>query len=99
MQSDGLKIDFSLYETDLSKVTSSKIFANNKNEYYEEGLYSQKIFGPVKDYECKCGKLKGIYYKGQRCDECGVLCDSKDLRMKNFASITLQKDLWVINPP
>ncbi len=95
----SLKIDFSLYEIDLPVVTSSKIFANNKNEYHEEGLYSQKIFGPVKNYECKCGKLKGKYYAGQRCEDCGVLCDSNDLRMKTFAQINLPSDIWVVFPP
>jgi len=96
--SNRLKIDFELYEKDFPLVTSSKIFANNKNEYYEEGLYSQKIFGPIKNYECKCGKLKGKYYKGQRCDECGVLCESNDLRMRAFAQVNLPKDVWVILP-
>ena len=94
-----LTINFELYEKDLPVVTSSKIFANNKNEYHEDGLYSQRIFGPVKNYECKCGKLKGKYYKGQRCDECSVLCDNNDLRMKTFAQINLPKDVWVIFPP
>jgi len=95
----SLKIDFSLYETDLPVVTSSKIFANNKNEYHEDGLYSQRIFGPVKNYECKCGKLKGKYYAGQRCEDCGVMCDSNDLRMKTFAQINLPQNVWVIFPP
>ena len=94
-----LKIDFSLYEKDLPVVKSSKIFANNKNEYNDDSLYSQVIFGPVKDYECKCGKLKGSYYKGKRCDECGVLCDSKDTRMRTFAQIKLPDGVWVMFPP
>lgn len=94
-----LKIDFDLYESNLPVIRSSKIFANNKNEYDENSLYSQRIFGPVNDYECKCGKLKGKFYKGHRCDDCGVLCDSNDLRMKTFAKIELPKDVWVIFPP
>ena len=36
------------------------------------GLFCQKIFGPVKDYECACGKYKRIKYKGVVCDRCGV---------------------------
>ena len=97
--SNSLKIDFSLYDIDLPVVKSSKIFANNKNEFNDNSLYSQQIFGPVKDYECKCGKLKGTYYKGKRCDECGVLCDSKDTRMRTFAQIKLPTDVWVMFPP
>jgi len=95
----SLTIDFEVYEKDLPVVTSSKIFSSNKNEYHEDGLYSQRIFGPVKNYECKCGKLKGKYYAGQRCDECGVLCASNDLRMKTFAQINLPDDVWVVFPP
>jgi len=38
----------------------------------KEGLFSEQIFGPVKDYECACGKYKGIRYKGIKCDRCGV---------------------------
>ncbi|MGB9726602.1 MAG: DNA-directed RNA polymerase subunit beta' [Minisyncoccia bacterium] len=38
----------------------------------KEGLFSEQIFGPVKDYECACGKYKGIRYKGVKCDRCGV---------------------------
>ena len=36
------------------------------------GLFCQKIFGPVRDYECACGKYKRIKYKGVVCDRCGV---------------------------
>jgi len=37
-----------------------------------DGLFCEKIFGPVKDYECACGKYKRIRYKGIVCDRCGV---------------------------
>ena len=36
------------------------------------GLFDEKIFGPDKDYECYCGKYKGIRYKGIVCEKCGV---------------------------
>ena len=38
----------------------------------KHGLFDEKIFGPEKDYECYCGKYKGIRYKGIVCDKCGV---------------------------
>ena len=38
----------------------------------KDGLFDEKIFGPVKDYECHCGKYKRIRYKGIICDKCGV---------------------------
>jgi DNA-directed RNA polymerase subunit beta' len=37
-----------------------------------DGLFCERIFGPVKDYECACGKYKRIRYKGIVCDRCGV---------------------------
>ena len=37
-----------------------------------DGLFCEKIFGPVKDWECNCGKYKGIRYRGVICDRCGV---------------------------
>ena len=37
-----------------------------------DGLFCERIFGPTKDYECHCGKYKGIRYKGIVCDRCGV---------------------------
>ena len=37
-----------------------------------DGLFCERIFGPVKDFECHCGKYKGIRYKGIVCDRCGV---------------------------
>ena len=39
-----------------------------------DGLFCERIFGPVKDYECHCGKYKRIRYKGIVCDRCGVAC-------------------------
>ena len=38
----------------------------------KDGLFCEKIFGPVKDFECHCGKYKGIRYRGIICDRCGV---------------------------
>ena len=38
----------------------------------KEGLFDEKIFGPVKDWECACGKYKRVRYKGVVCDKCGV---------------------------
>jgi len=37
-----------------------------------DGLFCERIFGPVKDFECACGKYKRIRYKGIVCDRCGV---------------------------
>ena len=42
-----------------------------------DGLFSGKIFGPVKDYECQCGKYKRIKYKGITCEKCGKSFNKK----------------------
>lgn len=54
-----------------------------------EGLFCEKIFGPVKDYECHCGKYKRIRYKGIICDRCGVEVTRKAVRRERMGHITL----------
>jgi DNA-directed RNA polymerase subunit beta' len=55
----------------------------------KEGLFCEKIFGPVKDWECHCGKYKGIRYKGIICDRCGVEVTQKRVRRERMGHITL----------
>ncbi len=54
-----------------------------------EGLFCEKIFGPVKDYECHCGKYKRIRYKGIVCDRCGVEVTEKKVRRERMGHIEL----------
>ena len=54
-----------------------------------DGLFCEKIFGPVKDYECHCGKYKRIRYKGIVCDRCGVEVTEKKVRRERTGHITL----------
>jgi len=54
-----------------------------------DGLFCEKIFGPVKDYECACGKYKRIRYKGIVCDRCGVEVTEKKVRRERMGHITL----------
>ena len=53
------------------------------------GLFCEKIFGPVKDYECHCGKYKRIRYKGIICDRCGVEVTRKAVRRERMGHISL----------
>ena len=53
------------------------------------GLFCEKIFGPVKDYECHCGKYKRIRYKGIVCDRCGVEVTEKKVRRERMGHIEL----------
>lgn len=54
-----------------------------------DGLFCERIFGPVKDYECHCGKYKRIRYKGIVCDRCGVEVTEKKVRRERMGHIQL----------
>ena len=53
------------------------------------GLFCQKIFGPVRDYECACGKYKRIRYRGVICDRCGVEVTRSKVRRERMGHIRL----------
>ncbi|WOX79390.1 DNA-directed RNA polymerase subunit beta' [Candidatus Shikimatogenerans bostrichidophilus] len=53
------------------------------------GLFCEKIFGPIKDYECSCGKYKNKIYKGIICDKCGIEITKKNVRRKRMGHIKL----------
>ncbi|MBZ9572832.1 DNA-directed RNA polymerase subunit beta' [Patescibacteria group bacterium] len=55
----------------------------------KDGLFCEKIFGPTKDYECYCGKYKGIRYKGVICDRCGVEITKTQVRRERMGHIEL----------
>ncbi len=55
----------------------------------KDGLFCEKIFGPVKDWECHCGKYKRIRYKGIICDRCGVEVTRKSVRRERMGHINL----------
>ncbi|MCE2846953.1 MAG: DNA-directed RNA polymerase subunit beta' [Sphingobacteriales bacterium] len=54
-----------------------------------DGLFCERIFGPVKDWECHCGKYKRIRYKGIVCDRCGVEVTEKKVRRERMGHISL----------
>lgn len=54
-----------------------------------DGLFSEVIFGPVKDFECSCGKYKGSQYSGHRCDRCGVEVTRSSVRRERMGHIVL----------
>jgi DNA-directed RNA polymerase subunit beta' len=55
----------------------------------KDGLFSERIFGPVKDWECSCGKYKGVRFKGIVCDRCGVEVARSRLRRERMGHIEL----------
>lgn len=54
-----------------------------------DGLFCERIFGPVKDYECHCGKYKRIRYKGIVCDRCGVEVTERKCAVSAWATSSL----------
>src|SRR5512145_1475597 len=55
----------------------------------KDGLFCEKIFGPVRDWECHCGKYKRIRYKGIICDRCGVEVTQQSVRRERMGHISL----------
>ena len=54
-----------------------------------DGLFCERIFGPEKDYECSCGKYRGMKFKGMICDHCGVQITNNHVRRKRMGHIEL----------
>ena len=54
-----------------------------------DGLFCERIFGPERDWECTCGKYKGIKHKGIVCDKCGVMVTHSRVRRKRMGHINL----------
>jgi DNA-directed RNA polymerase subunit beta' len=79
----------SILESSHGEVTQPETI--NYRTYKPEmgGLFCERIFGPVKDYECHCGKYKRIRYKGIVCDRCGVEVTEKKVRRERMGHIAL----------
>ncbi|MDO4536757.1 MAG: DNA-directed RNA polymerase subunit beta', partial [Coriobacteriales bacterium] len=68
----------------------------------KDGLFCEKIFGPVKDWECSCGKYKGIRFKGIVCERCGVEVTSAKVRRDRMGHIELAapvSHIWYFKIP
>jgi DNA-directed RNA polymerase subunit beta' len=55
----------------------------------KDGLFCERIFGPVRDWECNCGKYKGNKFRGITCDRCGVEVTKSNVRRERMGHITL----------
>jgi len=71
------------------EVTKAETINYRTQKPEKEGLFSEQIFGPVKDYECSCGKYKGAHYKGIVCDRCGVEVTRSFVRRERMGHIKL----------
>jgi len=96
------KVKSSFSKITLSLASPEEILENSSGEVLKpetinyrtykperDGLFCERIFGPVKDYECHCGKYKRIRYKGIVCDRCGVEVTEKKVRRERTGHIHL----------
>jgi DNA-directed RNA polymerase subunit beta' len=89
-------LNYSEFCNQLDEVTSLKVIA--KKKYHPEGLFSEQIFGPIKNYTCQCGVYYGPSHQktGGKCDLCKVDIVNSDVRRKRFAKIRIP--IPVVNP-
>jgi len=87
-------LDYAQFCEELPEVRSSKIM--DKKHFHPEGLFSEQIFGPLKNYTCQCGTYHGVSKSGGTCGECGVDIVNSDERRRRFAKIILP--IEVMNP-
>jgi len=78
-----------ILERSRGEVTKPETINYRSYKPEKDGLFSERIFGPTKDWECFCGKYRGIRYKGIICDRCGVEITRKDVRRKRMGHIEL----------
>ena len=85
----GLASPNTILEKSFGEVTKPETINYRSFKPEKEGLFCEKIFGPVKDWECHCGKYKRIRYKGIICDRCGVEVTTKSVRRERMGHISL----------
>ena len=85
----GLASPDSILERSFGEVLKPETINFRTYKPERDGLFCERIFGPVKDYECACGKYKRIRYKGIVCDRCGVEVTEKKVRRERMGHIKL----------
>ncbi len=85
----GLASPESILETSHGEILKPETINYRTHKPERDGLFCERIFGPVKDYECACGKYKRIRYKGIVCDRCGVEVTEKKVRRDRVGHINL----------
>ncbi len=85
----GLASPNTILERSYGEVTKPETINYRSFKPEKDGLFCERIFGPVKDWECHCGKYKRIRYKGIICDRCGVEVTTKAVRRERMGHISL----------
>lgn len=87
--------DVDILQLSSGEIKNSKLL-DSKQLPKVGGLFCQRVFGPIKDFKCRCGKYNGWKYKGTTCENCGVLVESSSIRRERFGHIVLP--IPVFNP-
>jgi len=87
-------LNYEKFCENLEEVTSLKAF--NKRKFHHEGLFSEQIFGPLRNYTCQCGIYHGPSKKDSICEICNVKITNSNMRRTTFAKITLP--IKIVNP-
>lgn len=85
----GISSPDAILSRSYGEVTKAETINYRSFKPEKDGLFCEKIFGPVKDWECHCGKYKRIRYKGIICDRCGVEVTLKAVRRERMGHISL----------
>ena len=85
----GLASPQKILERSYGEVTKPETINYRSFKPEKDGLFCERIFGPVKDFECHCGKYKRVRYKGIVCDRCGVEVTTKNVRRERMGHISL----------
>lgn len=93
MEYDGIRLSLASPETIVSwsrgEVTRADTINYRTQRPEKDGLFCERIFGPVKDFECSCGKYKKAKYRGTVCDRCGVEVASASVRRERMGHVDL----------
>lgn len=85
----GLASPESILQESYGEVLKPETINYRTHKPERDGLFCERIFGPIKDYECACGKYKRIRYKGIICDRCGVEITDKNVRRDRIGHLRL----------
>ncbi len=89
----GLKIGIAsadqIREWSYGEITKSETINYKSLKPEKDGLFNEVVFGPVKDYECACGKYKKVKYRGKKCENCGVEITESIVRRERIGHIEL----------
>ena len=84
------------------EVTEAETINYRTQKPEKGGLFCEAIFGPIKDYQCSCGKYRGVRYKGIKCDRCGVVITHSSARRSWLGHISLCVPIchiWYLKTP